>query len=102
VKKSHAQPPMPEDKTFGVSFRYVNTRYADAAAYKQQIVVTMPDDRTWMNPRDATRFARAILAAVAQQRKIDAWHLRYRPDSYEGKVAAKRALSRQNRRGKSR
>lgn len=82
--------PRPEEKTFSLSFRYVSTKQADAAAYKGHVVITMPADREWMTPRDARRFAGFILAAAAHQETIDAWDAKHRPNSYEGKIARRR------------
>ena len=95
--KKRSEPPRPEDKTFGVTFRYVNNKYADASAYKDHVVVTLPGDREWFTPNDAERLARAILAAVDHQRKIDAWNLRYRPGTSSGNLAAKRARAKKKR-----
>lgn len=84
------EPERPEEKTFSLSFRYVTTKHADAAAYKGHVVVTMPSDREWMTPRDAKRFAESILAAAALQESIDAWDAKYLPQSYEGRQARRR------------
>lgn len=88
--KRKTEPARPEEKTFSSSFRYVSTKHADAAAYKGHVVVTMPCDREWMTPRDARRFAQSILDAAALQERIDAWDAKYRPLSYEGKIARSR------------
>ncbi len=63
-------PERPEEKTFSITWRYVTTQHADAAAYKGHVVVTMPSDREWMSPRDARKFAAAILAAAERQELI--------------------------------
>lgn len=83
-------PPRPEEKTFSIAWRYVTTQRADAAAYKGHVVITMPSDREWMAPRDARKFAKAILAAAAQQEAIDAWSAKYAPMSFDGKQAKAR------------
>ncbi len=87
--KKKPEPKRPEEKTFPLSFRYVTTKYADAAAYKGHVVITMPSDRQWMTSRDARRFAESVLAAVKLQESIDAWYVKYRPQSYEA-IQAKR------------
>lgn len=83
-------PPRPEEKTFSIAWRYVTALRADAAAYKGHVVVTMPSDREWMAPRDAKKFAGAILAAAARQEAIDAWSAKYAPRSFDGKQARAR------------
>jgi len=85
-----SEPARPEEKTFSLSFRYVSTKHADAAAYKGHVVITMPSDREWMTPRDARRFAESILSAAAQQESIDAWDAKYLPQGYEGRRARRR------------
>lgn len=89
-KSNKTIPRRPEEKTFALSFRYVSTKHADAAAYKGHVVITMPSDREWMSPRDARRFAEAIISAAELQERIDAWSVRYEPQSYEGKQAKRR------------
>lgn len=84
-------PPCPEERTFSLVFRYVTTKHADAAAYKDHVVVTMPSDREWMSPRDARRLAKAIIAAATLQERIDAWSAKHEPQSYHGKQARRRA-----------
>lgn len=88
--RNRTTPPRPEEKTFGLSFRYVSTKHADAAAYKGSVVITMPSDREWMSPRDARRFAGAIIAAAALQERIDAWSAKHEPKSYDGIQARRR------------
>lgn len=83
-------PERPEERTFSLSFRYVSTKHADAAAYKGHVVISMPSDREWMSPRDARRFAASVIAAAELQESIDAWDVKHSPDSFGGREARRR------------
>jgi hypothetical protein len=84
------QPECPEEISISTSLRYVDTRHVLVYTHKQHIILVVPEDKMWLTPDGADKLAAALKATAQRQREMDAWAIKHRPQSYEGKQARRR------------
>ncbi len=79
-----AEPKRPEDLSLTTSFRSMSTQHANVSTYKGSITIQLPGgDYHWFNYADAKKFHAALGRIIEHRGKMDAYHLRYEPDSWE-------------------
>lgn len=85
-KKRPERPERPDDLSVSTSFRTVSTQHAIVSTYKGSITILLPGgDYHWFNVRDADKFFNTLRRVIEHRKKMDAWYLRYEPDSWEAR-----------------